>query len=113
MIENEIEKIDYLLDQEIQRVQTQLQNKKSLDYSLIDNDLVSIYNEMLTFSYIMKIWLLNGLTDVLEDPADLLTTVKMQFENILHLLNYSGLKVNDTLVTSPQIQHFYRRDQVI
>lgn len=83
MIAQEMQKIDGLLDQKIQYVQLLLQNKKNLDYSLINNDLVYLYNEMLTLSYSLKLWLLNGLSTITNYEEEILKVVKDQLENIL------------------------------
>lgn len=91
MIEKEIQKIDRLLDKKIQRVQSLLQTKKSLDCSLINSDLVYLYNEMLTLSYSLKLWLLNGLSSINKGAEEILEGVQGQFENILNLIDRDEL----------------------
>ena len=85
----EIKKIDFQLDDEIQRVQLALQGKKMLKISLIDNDLVHIYNEMLTLSYALKIWILDGLISVTDRPEELLFIARDQFKDLLCLAGRS------------------------
>ncbi len=97
MIAQEMQKIDGLLDQKIQQVQLLLQNKKNLDYSLINNDLVYLYNEMLTFSYSLKLWLLNSLSSVNEHSEELLKMVNDQFDRVLDLMKqHESLKFEKT-----------------
>ena len=85
----EIKKIDFRLDEEIQRVQLVLQGKKMLNISLINDDLVPIYNEMLTLSYALKIWILDGLITVTDRPEELLIIAKDQFKDLLCLAGRS------------------------
>jgi hypothetical protein len=85
----EIKKIDFRLDEEIQRVQLALQGKKMLNISLINDDLVPIYNEMLTLSYALKIWILDGLITVTDRPEELLFLAKDQFKDLLCLAGRS------------------------
>lgn len=99
MIEKEMQRIDGLLDQKIQRVQSLLQNKKSLDYSLINNDLVYLYNEMLTLSYSLKIWLLNGLSSLHQHEEELLKGINDQFENILRLIDQDKILQGSKITT--------------
>ena len=113
MITKEIQRIDRLLDQKVQRVQSLLKNKKSLDYSLINNDLVYLYNEMLTLSYSLKLWLLNGLPTVSEQPEVLLKLVKTQFEKILNLMNQHKLLTVDKTYSVYCIQSYQQLNQAI
>lgn len=113
MIENEIQRIDTLLDQKIQQVQLVLKTKKSLDYSLINNDLVYLYNEMLALSYSLKLWLLNGLLSVTEHPEELLKVVKDQFKNILHLVGHDESLSDKNTISMRCILPYQQVDQTI
>ena len=113
MIISEIEKIDSLLDQKIRQVQMLLQKKKSLDYSLINNDLVYLYNEMLTLSYALKLWLLNGLVTAMDDPKEFLTTARIQFEILLSLFNHKEIIEHEPASTHRQIHRYRRLDRAM
>ncbi len=112
-IENQIQKIDTLLDQEIQWVQGVLENKKRLDYSLINNDLVYHYNEMLTLSYTLKLWLLDGVLCDLHRPEELLAIAKDQFQDLLCLTGRSKVKECNKTVSLRCIQPYQRLDQAM
>ena len=112
-IKNEVERIDRRLDQEIQHVQMLLQKEKRLDHSLINNDLVYLYNEMLTFSYSLKLWLLNGLDVVMSAPEEFLITIRMQFEIVLKLVNYVVSAADELSSGQRTIQHYQRLDQAM
>ncbi len=86
MVLKEIQKIDHFLDREIERVHQLLQVEKKLETSMINNDLVYLYNEMLAFSYTLKIWLLNDLVTVTDHQEELLNTVRKQFKRLRSLL---------------------------
>jgi len=113
VIEREIEKIDVLLDEEIQRVQLLLQNKKKLDDSLINNDLVYLYNEMLTLSYSLKLWTLNGLLTAIDQPEELLSIVKDQFKSILCLTGQSEVQACKKIFSNHCIQPYQRLDWAV
>jgi|GEM_PF-2441636 len=101
LILSEIKRIDRLLDQEVHYVQILLQQKNSLDGSLINEDLVHLYNEMLTLSYALKLWLLSGLVAVTNDPEEFLLTIRSQFELVLSLLDHEVL---DNRLSSAYLQ---------
>ncbi len=113
VIEREIEKIDILLDQEIQRVQLLLQNKRKIDDSLINNDLVYLYNEMLTLSYSLKLWTLNGFLTVIDQPEELLKIIRDQFKNILCLTGHSKGQACKKIVSNHCIQPYQRLEWAV
>ncbi len=112
-IKNEVEKIDRRLDQEIQHVQMLLQKKKLLDHSLINNDLVYLYNEMLTFSYTLKLWLLNDLATVTSTPKEFLVTINAQLELLLSLVSDEAPGKNKFSSDQRTIQRYQRLDQAM
>jgi len=93
----EIKKIDFQLDEEILRVQLALQGKRMLNISLINDDLVPIYNEMLTLSYALKIWILDGLLTVTDRPEELLLIARDQFKDLLCFAGRSGKGCTKTI----------------
>ncbi len=113
VIEAEIEKINILLDEEIQRVQLLLQNKKKLDDSLINNDLVYLFNEMLTLSYSLKLWTLDGLLATIDHPEEFLSIVRDQFSNILCLTGQSEKEPCKKIVSNHCIQPYQRLDWAV
>jgi len=113
MVKNEIEKIDRLLDQEVEHVQMLLKVRKGLGHSLIKNDLVFLYNEMEALSYIIKLWLIKDLESVTDEPKEFLTNIRKQFWVVISLLNDKKFIDKDQSTVHPRIQYYHRLGQAI
>jgi len=68
---------------------------------------------MLTLSYSLKLWTLNGLLEVVEQPEELLHIVKDQFKNILCIAGQSETKPCKKIKSSHCIQPYQRLDKAV